>query len=151
MRISKLIVRTATFGLLAFTTIALSYRLEAANGGDPVFPTGTIDSEDDSSRSEDGIGTGPIVADLDSGKGYQVSLPTPTAISVVATVTGTGSAQVQDMGDGTSLLILDGDLSFQLSLSQLSNQAIQVSDPVGSTVGQKFLMGNKVVFSQRVL
>lgn len=152
MRISNLIVRTATLGLFAFTVLALSTKTGAANGGDPTMPTGSIDAdEDDSERSEDGIGTGPIVADLDSGKGYQVTLPTPSLLLVTGTITGSGSVNVQDLGDGNSLVSLYGDMSFQLSFSQLSNQGIQVADPVGDTVGQMFLSGSKMYFTQKAL
>ena len=155
MRISIQTLRVASLGLCVLTSIALSGLSLAGNGGgDPKAPTApgaSIGGESaDDPRSEDGIGTGPIIADLGgAGAGFGILLPNSGVIQVLGTINGTGSVLVEDLGNGQSLVSLSGNMSFQLSLQQVAAQGIQVIQPAGKTVGRAQAKGSKLFFAQR--
>ena len=156
MRISIQAFRVASLGLGALTSIALSgMTIAGSGGGDPKAPnapSASIDGESsDDGRSEDGIGTGPIIADLGgAGAGFGILLPNTGVTQVLGTINGTGSVLVEDLGNGQSLVSLTGNMSFQLSLQQVIAQGIQVTQPAGNTVGRTLSKGSKLIFVQGV-
>jgi len=151
MRTSNIIVRAASIGLFALGTILFSGYSAATNNGDSKSPGGTVGSGTDSSgggRSEDGIGTGPIIASGGYGAGFGVALPTLSLSSLIVTVQGSGSTDVQDDGKGTSLVQFSGNMSFQLSSALLNDPSVKVTLPSGNVQGKTVALGSALFFVQ---